>query len=328
MELKKTLIPLAALAVLGAGCSGAQAVEPEEEVAETMAPRDYIYDTYLSKATLEYEAESDGELIQMYEEERKDNRYLRVVMSDGTTIDYADIHYEYAPFYNLRLDWVAIPENGEIRLYKEDTITIIKDGKETELPPREDMGTLALKIAQKQFDDYMAVIDEYEEEQERVREQQEEEYYETTLKPLQDWALEMLGSEALPELPEWMLERYIIPAELVFDEVLDGERVRMYEKAVARDRAQTIILVDRPDGTSSFYEDWIGVRRLATVAFTQDGVTTFFESDIMRLFRDGEQIKKGEWGIGDPAIAEAQPHYIAYLREIYSSIGSYRERNP
>ncbi len=144
---------------------------------------------------------------------------------------------------------------------------------------------------------------------------------------------------SLTGLPDWIQQTYIDGADLVYDDMFGGQggpaRVRLYERDVRWDDDVNsalrewwlVLLVDRPDGTQIFYQDWERDGDLNAVAFTQDGETRFYEGDIIRVFREGNEEDIWEYGIGDPLFEEGNPQLEAYLSTIYAMIGTYEERH-
>ncbi len=144
---------------------------------------------------------------------------------------------------------------------------------------------------------------------------------------------------SLTGLPDWIQQTYIDGADLVYDDMFGGQggpaRVRLYERDVRWDDDVNsalrdwwlVLLVDRPDGTQIFYQDWLRDGSLNAVAFTSDGETRFYEGNIVRVFREGNEEDIWEYGIGDPLFEEGNPQLEAYLSTIYAMIGTYEERH-
>lgn len=142
-----------------------------------------------------------------------------------------------------------------------------------------------------------------------------------------------------PGLPDWIQQTYIDGADLVYDDMFGGQggpaKVRLYERDVHWDDDVNsalrdwwlVLLVDRPDGTQIFYQDWKRDGTLDAVAFTQEGEMRFYEGNLVRIFRDGNEEVLREYGIGDPLFEEGNPQLERYLSIIYERIGTYEERH-
>ena len=142
------------------------------------------------------------------------------------------------------------------------------------------------------------------------------------------------------ELPDWIQENYLDGAEVVYDDMFGGaggpQRVRLYERSIFFEEGYCsttledwwlVLLVDRPDGTQIFYQDWEMDGSLNAVAFTQEGEMRFYENDLVRIFRDGNEEVLWEYGIGGPLFDEGNPQLASYLSAIYGGIGTYEERH-
>ena len=142
------------------------------------------------------------------------------------------------------------------------------------------------------------------------------------------------------EFPAWIQEKYLDGAEVVYDDMFGGaggpQRVRLYERSIFFEEGYCsttlkdwwlVLLVDRPDGTQIFYQDWEMDGSLDAVAFTQEGEMRFYEGDLVRIFRDGNEEVLWEYGIGGPLFDEGNPQLASYLSTIYGGIGTYEERH-
>ncbi len=178
MGTRKALIPLTALAVLGTACG---TIAPIQK-----APEDVIHDAYYGGAVLKYEGDINGQHVRKYEQFDRGHVdiFLEVSSEGGAVKVYGN---DRGPTWSAdpTIEWVAIPAEDEIRLYENNRITLLKDGERTRLDFHFGIGDPVLKEAQTQYDEFMAVINGFDE-------QREQEYYETTLVPLQEWALETL----------------------------------------------------------------------------------------------------------------------------------------
>ncbi len=314
---KNALIPLAALAALGAGCSGAPA-QPEE-------PATYQA-IYLEGARLEFEAEIGGETVRKYTERNDWDHiytYIEVVKEDGSTVIYADNDWSTASNYSSKeLDEVVFIEGDEILKFANYKAMEIIEGEKIEYPEPgyswSDFGVPVLERAQERFDEYLEKIGAYEK-------QQDQAYYDSTLLPLQQWALERLvASEPVLPTPEpvveepveaepvepapepvnvgareispYLLDNYLNWSALVSEEQTGRALMRKY---VSLDISEitTYLVVDQADGTSLFFSDWQRDGELDSFAITGGGQTVFFEKFRM-LFISGEE---------EPAILNKTP---------------------
>lgn len=153
--------------------------------------------------SLVFDEEINGETVRQYHsEEGWDNTtrewgdvftYIEVTKENGSVIIYSD--NEGTDYYNTywkKLDELVFINGDEVRIFNEYRVTLIRDGEKMRYPEDESpslgFAKPVMDTAQEQFLGYLDTSRNY-------GKQVDQDYYDSTLAPLQTWALDQRGEE-------------------------------------------------------------------------------------------------------------------------------------